>query len=311
MGISFQIRHVCLARETASTNSLRSTSNMITSPLRYPGGKSRLFNFFSETIKQNHLYGSIYCEPYAGGAGLALKLLASGFVDKISINDIDISIYAFWHSVMRNNEKFCDILYETPITIDEWHRQRDIWKTCNTKDLLSLGFAAYFLNRTNRSGIIEGAGPIGGYQQSSEWKIDARFIKKTQISNLRNLSNYSEQIEIYNMDALEYISETMKTNNNFMYLDPPYYVKGHKLYKNFYKPEDHSRIAEMMNSYRDRKWVISYDNVPQIKSLYSSFDPITYSLNYSAGRKTTGVEVIFLSDSLTPPTIDGFYQNTA
>jgi hypothetical protein len=88
--------------------------------------------------------------------------------------------------------------------------------------------------------------------------------------------------------------------------DPPYYVKGHKLYKNFYKPEDHEEIAGALRKKRRANWVVSYDDVPQIRSAYSAFDPITYLLNYSAGEKSEGPEVIFLSDSLKAPTVTGF-----
>jgi DNA adenine methylase len=151
---------------------------MISSPLRYPGGKAKLYPFFAELIKKNDLFESEYCEPYAGGAGLALRLLSNGFVRTISINDIDSAIFAFWVSALRNTDKFCALLEATPVTIDEWHKQKEILTKADTRNSLKLGFAAYFLNRTNRSGIIEGAGPIGGYEQAGRWKVDARLVKQ-------------------------------------------------------------------------------------------------------------------------------------
>ena len=279
---------------------------MLISPLRYPGGKAKLYPYFTELLRTNRLVGSEYCEPYAGGAGLALKLLASGFVSRISINDIDGSIYAFWISVLQNSRKFCSLIERTPITIDEWHKQREVWEDGDLGNPLKLGFSAYFLNRTNRSGIIEGAGPIGGYEQDGKWKLDVRLVKDRQIANIQLLQRYGRQISVTNMDAMDFFGRVCLRKDALTYLDPPYFVKGQKLYKNFYSPKDHRDIASMLKKSRRSKWVVSYDDVTEIRAAYKTFDPITYSLNYSAGEKTTGTEVIFLSDVLISPALGGF-----
>lgn len=279
---------------------------MLSSPLRYPGGKAKLYPFFAELINKNDLFGTEYCEPYAGGAGLALKLLSYGFVDKIALNDIDVSIFSFWKSAIENNDKFCALVEKTPVTVKEWHNQKAIWTAGDRNNPLALGFSAYFLNRTNRSGIIEGAGPIGGYEQKGKWKIDVRLIKDKQVENLRTLAQYANQIKVHNLDALEFLRRTISKKNTFTYLDPPYYVKGSKLYKNFYTDKDHRQIAAELKKKRNAKWVVSYDDVSQIRQAYASFEPITYSLNYSAGAKGLGSEVIYLSDSLEAPDIEGF-----
>ncbi|MEQ1519650.1 MAG: DNA adenine methylase [Aestuariivirga sp.] len=279
---------------------------MIFSPLRYPGGKAKLYPFFAELIRENSMFGANYCEPYAGGAGLAIRLLTDGFVETISLNDIDQSIYAFWRSALYNTDKFCSLIAKTPITVEEWYRQKKIWEKGNLDDELKLGFSAFFLNRTNRSGIIDGAGPIGGFDQYGPWKIDVRLNKSKQIENLRSLSRYAGQIEVTNFDALKYLGLKLGRKNTLVYLDPPYYVKGRKLYKNFYEHQDHVRIAEALEKKRKTKWVVSYDFVPEIKKAYGKFAPVTYSLNYSAGRKIVGTEVIFLSDALSLPIVQGF-----
>jgi DNA adenine methylase len=279
---------------------------MIVSPLRYPGGKAKLFPFFSELIKINELFGSEYCEPYAGGAGLAIRLLTMGYVGSIAINDIDQSIYSFWSAALHDNEKFCRLIDKTPVSIEEWHRQKKIWETGDVDNMLALGFSAFFLNRTNRSGIIEGAGPIGGYEQSGYWKLGVRLVKDKQIQNLKALSRFASQITVTNLDALSFIRKKVKKKNTLLYLDPPYFVKGHKLYKNFYEPKDHVSIAQEMKLHRKMNWVVSYDDVPEIREAYKAFEPISYLLNYSAGRKALGREVIFLSDAIELPNINGF-----
>ncbi len=279
---------------------------MIVSPLRYPGGKSKLYAYFIALIRENKLFGKTYCEPYAGGGGLALKLLENGFVSSVVLNDIDRAVYAFWKSALRNTDSFCALIEDTPVTVDEWYRQYDTFSNRKKAPLLELGFAAYFLNRTNRSGIIEGAGPIGGYNQQGPWKIDVRFNKDAQIRNLELISGFSSQIKLTNRDALDFATDTIIDRNVLIYFDPPYYVKGHKLYTNFYQHKDHKKIAQFLNKNRSKNWVLSYDDTPEIRSLYSKFLPIEYGLNYSAGAKSKGREVIYLSIKLKSPAIPGF-----
>jgi len=282
---------------------------MVASPLRYPGGKAKLYEFFVEFITRNDLLGTHYCEPYAGGAGLAIKLLSHGFVSRISLNDLDNSIFSFWKSALFDTDQFCALIESTPITMAEWRKQQVIWREADASDQLALGFSTYFLNRTNRSGIIEGAGPIGGIKQAGKWKLDARLNKTRQIENIRLLSRLRDKIEISNLDAVEFIQGKIKRKNHLLYLDPPYFVKGSKLYKNFYQPEDHKVISNLLRRHRNNKWIVSYDNVPEIQSLYSDFANIEYTLGYSAGTRAVGKEIIFSSDELIMP--GGILQGAA
>ena len=195
------------------------------------------------------------------------------------------------------------VQYAKPVAaLAKWPTSR----CCSTR----LGFSAYFLNRTNRSGIIEGAGPIGGYAQKGNWKLDVRLVKEKQIENIRALSRYASQIKVSNLDALDFVRQKVGSERCLVHLDPPYFVKGHKLYKNFYRPEDHLEIAGELKRRRKSNWVVSYDDVPEIRAAYSSFAPITYLLNYSAGEKSVGSEVIFLSDTLTAPEVQDLAYTT-
>lgn len=279
---------------------------MTASPLRYPGGKAKMYDFFCELIAANGLLSYNYAEPYAGGAGLAIKLLANGFVRSIALNDIDPAIVGFWRSVLYNTDSFCQKLDDTPITIDEWRRQSAIVKSPNGRSDLEIGFAAYFLNRTNRSGIIEGAGPIGGYAQAGEWKLDVRLKKPAQIANIRSLSRLRDRITISCEDAPIFIKQQFARDDTFVYLDPPYYVKGRKLYKNFYRHQDHAEIARLLGRNEQKCWVVSYDDVLEIREIYGPRQPISYSLNYSAGKKGTGREVMYMSETMKLPADCGF-----
>ncbi len=138
------------------------------------------------------------------------------------------------------------------------------------------------------------------------WKLDVRLVKEKQIDNIRALSRYANQINVSSLDALDFVRQKVGNERCLVYLDPPYFVKGQKLYKNFYRAEDHLEIAAELRRRRKSNWVVSYDDVPEIRAAYSSFAPITYLLNYSAGEKSFGSEVIFLSDPLIAPEVQGF-----
>ncbi|HEO6930813.1 TPA: DNA adenine methylase, partial [Streptococcus agalactiae] len=169
------------------------------SPLRYPGGKSQVYDFVKELVNLNET--NTYIEPYMGGMGIALKLLVNNDVKQIMVNDYDRSIYAFWYSVLNHTNQLIDKIESTPITIEEWKKQRKIQQgkeTCH--DLLTLGFSTLFLNRTNRSGIIK-AGVIGGLKQDGNYKLDCRFNKEKTIKKIRLIASYKKQIKLYNIDA--------------------------------------------------------------------------------------------------------------
>ena len=268
------------------------------SPLRYPGGKSRITNFVAKLIKDNNITGGCYVEPFAGGAGVALNLLFDGIVDRIFINDKDRSIYAFWDSVVNHTELFASRIDSINVTIEEWKKQKEIQLNKDYANIFDLGFSTFFLNRTNRSGIIMG-GVIGGISQTGKWKIDVRFNKKSLIEKIKNIGKYRNKIHIYNMDAVDFLKEEVSdldVKKTLVYLDPPYYVKGRQLYMNSFKHDDHVRIFETLK-HLEHYWLVSYDDQPEIRDIYNR-DSISYLLRYTAGRKYNGSEIMFASDNL-------------
>ena len=275
-------------------------------PLRYPGGKSRVSKFVGQIIKDNHIIEGNYVEPFAGGAGVALNLLFSNVVDNIYINDKDVSIFAFWYSILNYTDEFIEKILSTSITIDEWRKQKDIQQSISD-DLFSLGFSTFFLNRTNRSGIIKG-GVIGGMAQSGKWKLDVRFNKDNLIKRIKQIAANKERIHIYNMDAIEFLQKEVSkldVSNTFIYLDPPYYEKGKQLYMNFFTHTDHVKLYETIKKL-DYRWLVSYDNKDEIKAIYQHNPELTmeYNLRYTAGKKCSGQEIMFASDNLIFNKID-------
>jgi DNA adenine methylase len=273
-------------------------------PLRYPGGKRKLANFFKIVIKKNGLSDGHYIEPYAGGAAVALELLFDEFVSHIHINDLDRAIYAFWHAALHETEELCERIQNVSVTMDEWYRQREIQEQADNTSLLTLGFSTFFLNRTNRSGIILG-GVIGGKGQDSTYRIDARFNKSDLIQRIKRIGRYRTRITIYNEDAADLIKDTIPIlpDRTLVYLDPPYYSKGKGLYKNFYERRDHEKIAKLITEV-NRRWIVTYDNTPQIRNMYVNCPSIVYDLHYSAADRYQGSEVMFLCDALELPAVD-------
>lgn len=270
-------------------------------PLRYPGGKGKVANYLKLLLLENDLIGRDYAEPYAGGASVALSLLFEDFVDTVHINDLNPGVYAFWCAAAFDASTLCERIESTPVTVDEWHRQREVHMSLDP-DPMDLAFATFFLNRTNRSGIING-GVIGGLHQTGPWKIDARYNKSELIHRIRKVGRHRSRIEVTQTDGAEFLKPwtTGGQPSTFLYLDPPYFVKGAGLYDNFYGPGDHAQIAGMVRDL-EHPWVASYDSAPEILALYQDSHSITYDLSYSAHKDSRGgSEVMFFSDELTPP----------
>ncbi|CAH5992379.1 DNA adenine methylase [Citrobacter koseri] len=271
-------------------------------PLRYPGGKGKLAYYLKGLIKHNSLLDCHYIEPFAGGAGVALELLMQEYVRKITINDIDPAIYAFWYSVLNHTEELCERINSIPVSIECWEEQKKILASVKHDHILDLGFSAFFLNRTNRSGILN-AGVIGGKAQAGKWTLDVRFNKEDLIERIKKIAKYKDRIIIKNEDTLDLlINMSLKQHSHYlMYLDPPYYVKGQGLYRNFYEHQDHVDIRNQLNKMPELRWIATYDNAPEIKEMYKNKMVVEFDLQYTAQSKRVGSEVMIYSDNINIP----------
>ena len=280
---------------------------MFYSPLRYPGGKNKLSAFIAKICIDNNIKGH-YIEPYAGGASVALFLLFENFVERITINDKDRAIYAFWHSVLNYTDQLCELIEKTEITIEEWRKQKNIQKSKEDAEILSLGFSTLFLNRTNRSGIIN-AGVIGGIEQKGKYKIDCRFNKQEIIRRIKLIASQKNKIRLFNLDAIDLIDLIKTESDNaksLFYFDPPYYLKGSSLYMNNYKESEHKIISEKIKSIKKYKWIVSYDNVKEIKNLYKDFPNKEFSFKHTAYVVREGKEILVFSKDVKQPEINNW-----
>lgn len=278
-------------------------SNKLYSPLRYPGGKAPFAPFIAQVMAANNLLGGHYLEPYAGGAGVALELLFEGKASHVHINDADPAVYAFWVAATQHADGLLSLLDETPITMEQWFHWRSVLQSDEQVDVVQKGFATLFMNRTNRSGILK-AGVIGGKEQAGEYKLDARFKKDMIAARIEAIAARAADISVYCEDSLRLLGRASEflPKKSLIYLDPPYYVKGKGLYRNYYEHDDHAAIAKHLQR-RGFKWpwVVSYDNATEICSMYELSQSLTYGLNYTAQRRYVGSEVMFFSQSLDIP----------
>lgn len=281
-------------------------------PLRYPGGKGKLAAYIKSLMKANHLLDGEYVEPYAGGAAIGLELLFHEYVSRIHINDVSRPVHAFWKSVLHHTEELCQLVTDTPLTVKAWDRQKRVLAKQTEHDDLALGFATFFLNRTNRSGILN-AGIIGGRDQTGPWKIDARFNAPELVHRITAIAGMKNRIVLTCQDALKFLKKGVARwpQKTLIYLDPPYYVKGRELYYDFYQPDDHARVARFVTTDIERQsWIVSYDNVEAIRSLYKGSRYVTYDIGYSARSSRQGSEVMFFCDGLQVPPLVGPIQAT-
>ncbi|MDP1730176.1 MAG: DNA adenine methylase [Devosia sp.] len=276
-------------------------------PLRYPGGKGKLAAYVKEIIRANQLFDGEYVEPYAGGAAIALELLFQEYVSSVHINDLSGPVYSFWKSVLNDTEALCKLVKNTKLTVASWDRQKRIFSNPDDHSYVEVGFATFFLNRTNRSGILN-AGIIGGRDQTGPWKIDARYNADELIFRIESIAKMKKRIKLTQSDALALLKHGMTkwTDKTLIYMDPPYFERGRDLYYDFYRSDDHADLAQFVaKNLAGRKWIISYDNVKAITDLYAGFRSVVYDVGYSARENRVGREVMFFAPKLTIPAVAG------
>jgi DNA adenine methylase len=269
------------------------------SPLRYPGGKSKLAPVLKSIARKNALLDGVYVEPFAGGFGAGLSLLFNGYMNRVVINDLSPAIYSFWKACLLHTDEFCRRVECAELSITEWRRQKEIFTNATTEDVIDLGFSAFYLNRTNKSGVLNG-GPIGGIDQGGNFKIDARFNKTALIDRISMIARLKSRITIFNEDASNIDYSEFSDGKHLIYFDPPYYEKGRNLYYDYFNSSDHNRLAQIVSSLDGSiNWLVSYDNVEPISKLYQGFNSVTFGLGYSVRDAKFGNEILFHSSSLS------------
>jgi DNA adenine methylase len=262
------------------------------SPMRYPGSKAVIAEYIGEILVRNHMHGATYVEPFCGGSSVALDLLYSEQVSRVVLNDIDYRLFSFWDAILRKPEEFCDQLRRTPVTMEERENQMEIYRHPEQYAPFYVGFACFFLNKTNRSGILTG-GPIGGTEQSGPWKITTKFGKDYFYRVIRKFARYKDRIQLHNLDAVGFLEKVVRPiEKTFIFLDPPYHGVGKELYKDHYfVDKDHCRLAQALQEV-DKPWLMTYDDVPEIRALYSDNTVEDLQMYYHTYAKKNKDEIL-------------------
>ena len=230
---SFSQTHVILEQSKLknSTPVQKSKLKKRLSPLRYPGGKSKLIDQLLPYIQDKECFVEAFC----GGSSLGLALLDAGKIHKLVLNDLDRNVYAFWKIVCSNQYKELNdkILEYSPIKETYFAYQERL----KSSDLSDLDRAFYFLviNRCSFSGI-----------QMANTKSDMkdRWIPKSLTERIKKIHSMSDYIEVRNNDAMELIEEMYWNPKNCIFIDPPYIEKGDQLYP--VKFHLHQELAELI-----------------------------------------------------------------
>lgn len=238
-----------------------------------------------------------YVEPFAGGAGAAMNLLRDSVVSKVILNDLDVRVYSVWRAMIEENERFCEQLSEVSIDIDLWWKCRAIVNNPPDTYSFETGFATFIINRTSRSGILLGSGPIGGYKQEGKWKIDARFYRETMLRRVKWIGDHAEQIEIKRIGALKLLESCIENadidlNRTLFFIDPPYVGAGSRLYFNGMTEDDHTLLSLLLQKDILPNWVLTYDNDPLIEKLYSKRDQNLLEVGYSLAKVRSENEIL-------------------
>lgn len=264
------------------------------SPFRYPGGKAFLYKYLLSKLLTLAPEGRSYAEPFCGGAGAALILLKIGAVSTLHLNDADIKVYSAWRAILDETDRFINEINTVNINLRSWHDAQDVVQQSSSYSF-ELGFATFFLNRTSRSGIIMGSGPIGGYNQDGNWKIDARFNREALAGRVHWLGQQRNQISLTNEDALTFLSRAplrMKLDCTLFFIDPPYVTAGGRLYLNAMNESKHIALSDLIQNSKMKHWILTYDNHPLIRELYSASSISNIDVVYSLQNKRSEKEII-------------------
>lgn len=265
---------------------------MIKSPLRYPGGKSRAIDYLSEYLPDNF---SEYREPMVGGGSMFIYLKQKNPSLKIWINDLNPELYLFWKTAQSD---LLNLVHEIKKCKESYQDGKQLFReltSVNVEYLTDLERAIRFfiLNRITFSGTVES----GGFSQGA---FEKRFTYSS-IERLELLEQILKDITITNLDFEDVIKN--KSNNVFLFLDPPYYNNAKsKLYGkkgNLHSEFDHERFIEIIKK-SEHKWLITYDNCEFIKDNFEEYYLQEWELqygmnNYKKSSAAKGKELLMMN----------------
>jgi DNA adenine methylase len=268
--------------------SIISTSN--TSPLRYPGGKTRACKIIDNIIKQ-HFDISLFdtlLSPFFGGGSFEFYF-QNKYKKRIIANDKFTPLYHFWKQVKTDKNKLCEEVRKIKIkTIskEDFANYRKSIMNIND-DILQQAIQYFIINRCSFSG----ATLSGGFSEEASKK---RFTDSS-IDRIESLT--LDSIEFYNLDFEIFIMENTISDKSLLFLDPPYYLENKsKLYGDngdLHEGFDHQKLYNILKN--KKNWILTYNNCEYIRNMYKDYIIIDANWSYGMNKSKKSSEMIIVS----------------
>jgi len=273
-------------------------------PIRYAGGKSKAYNIITEKLPKIP-YPKRIVSPFMGGGSLESRWSSELGVEVISYDIFD-ALTNFWNILLTDSDGLADKLASLSPTKDKYKEIKEIliqwdytqemlseWKTDHYKrdgiSLDSLTAAAYYFYNHNLSyGPMYLGWMSKIYESQDKWDKAVNRIRKYKNPNLTvRKGSFDEVIPNH--------------TNDFLYLDPPYYLdkdKDNKMLKGMYpncnidvhhKGFDHELLRDLLHNHKGN-FILSYNDCETIREYYKDFD-LSYPkwhYSYQAGEKRVG-----------------------
>lgn len=262
------------------------------SPLRYPGGKSKLIDYILTQLDPDQL--RMVISPFTGGGSVELALLESGLTKHLVLNDKDPDVYNFWNVSLNQTDELIQLIQTRPLTVSLYetaHQYMTDKKPFNGSNI-EKAFLFLINNRCSFSGIYN-AGRMGG-KKGSLGDLSARYNPNTlvkQLTRLNKLNNDpSTKIEVRNDSYENIIEEYAWLGNNTFFIDPPYITEQAKsIYKHAFDDTEHHHLFAILNefwhSFPNSDFLVFYDNHTRINEFPIPNDVKIINRRYSISNK--------------------------
>lgn len=156
-------------------------------------------------------------------------------------------------------------------------------------------------------GTVAG-GPMGGLSQNSDYKVDCRWSPNYIKSKIKKYHKLLSQKNIRYQTCSDYdwtsiladcnrFSEENKDYKCFIYLDPPYYEKGPEPYQFYFTEQEHEVLSKCLKEVK-HPWLLSYDNVKEIRDFYSWANIKEVKINYTINKSRNNTELLISNTDL-------------
>ena len=286
------------------------------SPLRYPGGKGAMTPFLADVFQSQatNMDVEVWVEPFAGGAGAGLSLLARGAVDETWLVERNPALAAFWrHLVSEEGAEMTARVRggEVPTLADFYdaralvHDVIDADTPVPDDDLREVAWATLVVNRCSRSGIIgdRKVGPIGGRAQAGRDTVASRWADSLA-DRLALVHGLRSSVRVMEGDGISYVEELAGSGIEeevLVFADPPYVAEGPRLYSKSFGRGEHERLATALRTLPATPWMVTYDAHPEVLSLYDQECVMEFGIGYSAAGARCASEYAVCGPMLVLP----------